>query len=186
MGRYGSGFAPPRPALIRYPFQKTRLLPHPACFNGYLFNPTRHDILVLNKRRPIIENIAILTFGLFEFLTGPFKLAHVDFGDFLCLFLSANQNKIIEMDDTVTKRKRGRKPKIPTTEIANDVVISVPSTEPTTDPNDPSPSSRARSRGHPRKIKKHDNLRPNIAASPERHGRDAKPGDRALRNSPMG
>ena len=98
------GFCPTRPTLIRYPFQKTCLPSHPACFNGYPFNPTRHGILVLNKRRPIIENIAILTFGLFEFLTGPFnsfKLAHVDFGDFLCLFLSTwvtqslNENEVV-------------------------------------------------------------------------------------------
>uniref|UniRef100_A0A2N9F8V8 Protease Do-like PDZ domain-containing protein n=1 Tax=Fagus sylvatica TaxID=28930 RepID=A0A2N9F8V8_FAGSY len=80
------------------------------------------------------------------------------------------------MGDTLTKRKRGRKPKIPTTETANDVVISVPTTEPTADPNSPSPSSRARGRGRPRKIKKHDHPRPNIAASPERRGsRHAEP-----------
>ena len=43
MGRYGSGFAPSRldPTRLDTRPKKTRLLPHTACFNGYLFNPTR-------------------------------------------------------------------------------------------------------------------------------------------------
>ena len=41
----GSGFDLPRPqpAPFRDPFQKTRLLSYPICFNGYPFNPTRLD-----------------------------------------------------------------------------------------------------------------------------------------------
>jgi hypothetical protein len=49
MGWYGSGFAPSRPDSTHLDTRpkKTRLLPRPACFNGYLFDPTRPDFIYL-------------------------------------------------------------------------------------------------------------------------------------------
>ena len=59
----GSGFDLPRPqpAPFRDPFQKTRLLSCPICFNGYPFNPTRR---IPNPTRPDLIFIYLFFFPL--------------------------------------------------------------------------------------------------------------------------